>query len=245
MTTILATDLDGTFLGGSDAQRDALYSWITERRAGITLIYVTGRSLTTMRDVLESLPLQPDHLVANVGTSALLGPAWAPHPDVEEWLDMRWRSDAAARLAARLAREFPALEPQPVVEGRRLSYFYDECVPLDVLGAVVREAGFDPLASAGRYFDVLPHGVNKGTTLLRLLDALGLPRGRTLVAGDTMNDLALFQVGLRGVAVGGSEEALLARVADLPNVERAVPPGAGAILPALQAMHAARPGAVA
>lgn len=242
MTTILATDLDGTFLGGDARQRDALYRWITTHRAEVVLVYVTGRSLTTMRDVLEELPLTPDHLVANVGTSALLGPAWSPHPEVDAWLDSRWCGRRAADMARRLADAFPELEPQPVVEGRRLSYFFDDRVPMEALETIVRDAGFDPLASAGRYFDVLPRGVNKGTTLLRLLDALGLPRSRTLVAGDTLNDLALFETGLRGVAVGGSEPALLERVSTLPNVECASAPGAAAILPALRALHATPPG---
>lgn len=245
MTTILATDLDGTFLGGSAAEREALYRWIAANRAEVVLVYVTGRSLTTMRDVLEGLPLRPDHVIANVGTSALLGPDWSPHPEVDGWLGSRWCGMRASALARRLASEFPALAPQPVVEGRRLSYFFDERVPMAELEAVVRDAGYDPLASAGRYFDVLPRGVNKGATLLRLLDALGLPRSRTLVAGDTLNDLALFETGLRGVAVGGSEPALIERVSALPNVACASAPGAAAILPELRALHSTPPGACA
>ena len=39
--TILATDLDGTFLGGSAGERAALYDWIGRRRSEIVLIYVT------------------------------------------------------------------------------------------------------------------------------------------------------------------------------------------------------------
>ncbi|MEZ5456010.1 MAG: HAD family hydrolase [Lysobacteraceae bacterium] len=238
MKTVLATDLDGTFLGGSPQHRSALYDWIATHRSDVVLIYVTGRSLTTMRDVLDELPLQPDHLIANVGTSALLGPDWVPDPQIEAWLAESWCPLRAQTMSQTLAAAFPALEPQPVVEGRRLSYFYDETLPLDAIEHLVREAGFDPLASAGRYFDVLPRGVNKGSTLLRLLDGLNLARERVLVAGDTMNDLSLFQTGLRGVAVGESEPTLLARVADMPNVLRGDIPGAGAILPLLEALHA-------
>ena len=40
---VLATDLDGTFLGGSDEQRSSLYSWIEANRAQVGLIFVTGR----------------------------------------------------------------------------------------------------------------------------------------------------------------------------------------------------------
>lgn len=237
MKTILATDLDGTFLGGSDTQRAALYDWIASHRNELILIYVTGRSMTTMRDVLEELPLQPDHVIADVGTTALTGPTWTPHAQIETWLNERWCRRRAAEISSLLAEQFPRLEPQPVVEGRRLSYFYDQSVALSDLTTHVRNAGFDPLASADRYFDVLPRGVNKGTTLLRLLDALNLPHERTLVAGDTMNDMSLFLTGLRGVAVGGSEPALIRHVACMANAICSDIPGAGAILPVLEALH--------
>ncbi len=42
-TFALATDLDGTFLGGTDADRTALYDWIEARRDSVSLIFVSGR----------------------------------------------------------------------------------------------------------------------------------------------------------------------------------------------------------
>jgi len=235
--TILATDLDGTFLGGSADQRRALYDWIGEHRDELMLIYVSGRSLATMRDVLEELPFHPDHVIADVGTTVLSGPAWQPMPALQTWLDARWSWHSAVDVARYLANAYPALEPQPVVEGRRLSYFFTPGEDLAALSAAVEAAGFDALASGGRYFDVLPRGVNKGSTLLRTLDALGLPRDRTLVAGDTLNDLSLFQTGLRGVAMVDSEPALLHAVAGWPHVRHSQHPGAAAILPELHALH--------
>ena len=85
--TILATDLDGTFLGGNASERAALYDWIGQRRSEIVLIYVTGRSLTTMRDVLDELPLQPDHIISDVGTAVYAGAGRTPLPALERWLD--------------------------------------------------------------------------------------------------------------------------------------------------------------
>ncbi|OLS43552.1 alpha,alpha-trehalose-phosphate synthase, partial [Rhodovulum sulfidophilum] len=40
---VLATDLDGTFLGGTEAERQRLYDWIEANRASVGLIFVTGR----------------------------------------------------------------------------------------------------------------------------------------------------------------------------------------------------------
>ena len=98
--TILATDLDGTFLGGSEAQRAELYDWINARRDEIVLIYASGRSLTAMQDVLTGLPLQPDHIIADVGTSFYTGPQYLPHDGMEAWFDGCWATDARERIHA-------------------------------------------------------------------------------------------------------------------------------------------------
>ena len=70
------------------------------------------------------------------------------------------------------------------------------------------------ILSAGVYFDVMPKGIAKGPTLLRFIETLYLDPGNVLVAGDTLNDLSLFETGLDGVAVGNSEPDLVARIRD-------------------------------
>jgi hydroxymethylpyrimidine pyrophosphatase-like HAD family hydrolase len=88
---VLATDLDGTFLGGDTAQRAALYDWLSQRREGITLIYVTGRGLGFIRGLAHELPpaARPDHVIANVGTTAATGRDLKPLEPVERWLEGR------------------------------------------------------------------------------------------------------------------------------------------------------------
>ena len=93
------------------------------------------------------------------------------------------------------------------------------------------------LLSAERYFDVLPRGVQKGPTLLRTLSALGLPPERTLVAGDTLNDLSLFQTGLQGVIVANREPLLAEAAQGLANVHWSQKDGAAGVLEALHRIH--------
>lgn len=234
--TILATDLDGTFLGGSASERAALYDWIGQRREEVVLIYVTGRSLTTMRDVLEELPLQPDHIISDVGTAVHFGADRAPLPELERWLDEGWPSHTPATVRSILARH-PHLEEQPVVEGRRVSCFYSDEQLAGAARTELEAAGYDVLLSAERYFDVLPRGVQKGPTLLRTLSALNLPHERTLVAGDTLNDLSLFQTGLSGVVVANREPLLAEAAQGLRNVHWSERNGAAGVLDALQRIH--------
>lgn len=234
--TVLATDLDGTFLGGTPAQCEALYDWILERRDEIELIYVTGRSLTTMQDVLTDLPLQPDHIIADVGTSVYSGPKGLPLAALETWLDASWPVDAKTQIQAVLLQH-PHLVSQPIVEGRRVSCFYsDASLALAARNALL-SLGFDVLLSAERYLDVLPPGVQKGTTLLKTLHALDLNPQRTLVAGDTLNDLSLFHTGLAGVAVANREPLLNQALVGLNHVHLSEYDGAAGVLDALKRFH--------
>ncbi len=234
--TILATDLDGTFLGGSAAQREALLQWIAAHRSELVLIFVSGRGQAFMQQLATEVPVRPDHLIGDVGTSVACGPQYAPLPPLERWLDAAWPADSAARIERQM-RAHPQLRPQAVVSGRRRSYLFDD--PAQTHGArhAMRGLGFDTLLSDNQYFDVLPRGVQKGPTLLRTLMALGLPAQRTLVAGDTLNDLSRCETGLAGVAVGNREAALDAAIAHHRNVYRSPHPGAASVLDALRRFH--------
>lgn len=234
--TILATDLDGTFLGGSSEERSMLYDWIAQRREEIVLIFVSGRGIDFMRGLAKKLPVQPDHMVGDVGTSVACGPWYSPLPHLEQWLDACWPADAPARIEQTMQRH-PGLSEQPVVGGRRRSYYFKDLAHALAAQHDVQQLGFDALISDNLYFDVLPRGVQKGPTLLRTLQALNLPAHRTLVAGDTLNDLSMFDTGLAGVAVGNREAALDAAILQHDNVYRSPHPGAAGVLDALQRFH--------
>ncbi|MGY6634390.1 MAG: HAD-IIB family hydrolase [Alkalilacustris sp.] len=240
---VLATDLDGTFLGGTPDMRRRLYDWIDGRRDDVGLIYVTGRDpafLPTIWD--EGVPV-PDYVVGDVGTTIaeVAGRAIAPIPALEAEIASRW-GDRAETVRALLA-DAPGLVEQDTPFRYRMSYHYDPAAFDPAVIPPVEALGLDVLISHECYLDVLPGGVSKGPSLLRLMDHLGLARERVLVAGDTLNDLSMFQTGLAGAVVGGSEPALLAAVAALPRAHVCAVPGAGGILEAIAAhgLHPAVP----
>jgi hypothetical protein len=92
----------------------------------------------------------------------------------------------------------------------------------------------DVLVSMNVFLDVLPHGVNKGSTLRRVLRWMDADDAQCVVAGDSLNDLALFETGLRGIVVGNCEPALAQRVADMEQVYRARGIGAAGVLEGLR-----------
>lgn len=229
---ILATDLDGTFLGGSAAQRRRLYDRLSADPDAL-LIFVTGRDLDFIRALIAQPGMpRPRYIVGDVGTTVVEGEGFRPVDGVQEEIAERW-GNANERVMRLLAGE-PGLRLQPTPFRHRVSYFYDPQLLRPETVAKIEAAGFDCLLSADTFLDVLPRGVAKGPTLLRLLDRLGLPADTVLVAGDTLNDLSLFQTRLKGVAVGNSEPRLLEAVAGLPTVYRSAHPGAAGISDALR-----------
>ena len=244
---VLATDLDGTFLGGTDAMRRTLYDWIEANRHEVGLIYVTGRDPAFLPVIWDDGVPVPDYVVGDVGTTIaeVQNRRFAPIPALEADISARWNG-ATNRVRAILDGA-PGLVPQATEFRYRMSYHYDPETFDDSVVPEVQALGLDVLISHECYLDVLPGGVSKGPSLKRLMAHLKLGEDRVMVAGDTLNDLSMFQTGLAGAVVGGSERALLEAVADLPRAHVCTAPGAGGILEAIAAhgLHPAVPAAEA
>ncbi len=232
---VLATDLDGTFLGGSEEARARFYAWIEANRDKVGLIFVTGRDPGFIRALTsrKGVP-RPDYVVGDVGTTiAEVGPdhMLTPIGALEDEIETLW-NNANGRVQAALSG-VAGLKLQSTGFRHRVSYDLEmerfDRRALDI----VADLGLDALISNDRYFDVLPKGVSKGPSLLRLLSHLGIANERTLVAGDTLNDLSMLTLGLPAVAVGGSEPALIREVAPLEHVHKAEGIGVAGIAEAI------------
>jgi glucosylglycerol-phosphate synthase len=230
---ILATDLDGTFLGGDDKAREELYDLIRSSPDSV-LIFVTGRGLGSIRPLLDD-PLipDPDYIIADVGATVVDGASLEPVAPIQASIEAAWPGQDRVRTAL---KRFDFLVYQEVPQERRCSFLLAEERRIAEIRTVVEgELGCDVLFSAGQYLDVLPRGVSKGSTLQRLLEHVGLERERVVVAGDTLNDLSLFQSNLKGIVVGGAEPALSRRVEELGGrAYLARAPGGGGIVEGLR-----------
>lgn len=229
---VLATDLDGTFLGGSDQARAELYARL-QARQDLLLIFVTGRDVDFIKALIAQPGMpRPRYIVGDVGTSVYdVEAGFAPVEALEADIAARW-DNANARVIDMLKDE-PGLTLQPTPFRHRVSYYYDPAVLRAETVHKVEEAGFDCLMSAGKYLDVLPRGIAKGPTLRRMVQTLGLPSSQVLVAGDTVNDLSMFEAGFKGVAVANSEPRLLHALPDSPRIYRSAGEGAAGIAEAI------------
>ncbi len=233
---VLATDLDGTFLGGSDADRKTLYDWIEAHRESIGLVFVTGRDPAFIRSLCDSGVPWPEYVIGDVGTTIaqVTNKEISPIAELEEEIASVW-NDAGPSVREVLDGH-PGLTLQPTSFRYRVSY---DLQPSDFEESAkdkVTDLGHDWLISDNKYFDVLPRGVSKGPSLRRFVAHMEIPEDRVLAAGDTLNDASMLECGLPAVAVGGSEAALLDRVRHLDHVHKATAIGAGGILEAVGAL---------
>ncbi|CAH0179312.1 Glucosylglycerol-phosphate synthase [Massilia sp. Bi118] len=227
---VLATDLDGTLLAGGVEGRRQVRELFSAAQAGRRLVFVTGRGLESILPLLSDPTIPaPDYIIADVGATIVHGDL-RPVDELQQETAARWPGSQAVLKAL---AGFPGLRRQSVPQERRCSFLASEESVTPALRAAVDALGCDLLLSAGCYLDVLPRGVSKGAAVLRLAEAAGIDPATIVVAGDTLNDLSMFETGLRGIVVGGAEPALAERVRKRPLVHIAGEVGCDGILEGL------------
>jgi len=216
---VLVTDLDGTLLGGETPWRRRFYRWLQTRREQVLHVFCSGRSLGSIARLLEEDAahglVAPHLVIGDVGCTVACGSSLRPLPLAVDPIEASWKGKPE-RLLPLLAGA-TGLSPQPLHAERRLAYYYDPETFEASLVEQIEAHGVDCLFSDNRYLDLLPAGVNKGSTLLALLALLELDGTQVVTAGDTLNDLAMFETGLPGVMVGNAEPALQAELPRLPR----------------------------
>lgn len=223
---ILATDLDGTFLGGDDAQRLLLYDLI-RRSENLKLIFVTGRGIESVLSLFEEPELpRPDFIIADVGATIVDGHTLESIEPIQQQIESAWPGQDMIFDAM---KEFEALKVQSVPQRRRCSFILSDSSILPRVYETVDKLGCDSIYSAGKYLDILGRGVNKGSTLSRLANLMGQNADEILVAGDTMNDISLYRQGFKGVVVGNAEKELVNLTREMSGVFHASTEGAGGI----------------
>lgn len=234
-TVLLAVDLDGTFLESKDSQNDALYRYIHEH-PDILLTFVTGRNTELVLEIFDDhfIPT-PRFFIGDVGAT-IIDVAdinnLQPLQPIHDRIAAKWHK-TAEKLNS-LSHITDQMERQDQPQERRMSYYVDpENVPEDLFEQLSNE-GLNVLHSNAIYFDILPDGVNKGATLLEFIDHLGISKDRVMVAGDTLNDLSMYQTGLQGVVLANSEEPLKEAAKDLDNAYYSKESGTDGIFEALQ-----------
>lgn len=206
---LFSTDLDGTVVGNNDATRrfrDFWQSLPDEHRP--VLVFNSGRLVDDQLALLEEVPLpRPDYIIGGVGTML--------HAKQRSELESAYRHSLGTgfdpkRIADVMGRiSDVTMQEEQYQHGLKSSWFLhdaDDKALADIENALLA-ADIDAriVYSSGRDLDILPKAADKGAALAWLCGQLHIGLDESVVAGDTGNDRAMFELNdVRGVIVGNA-----------------------------------------
>jgi len=208
------TDLDHTLVGDEVALA-TLNRHLSQHREehGTILIYSTGRSLTLYNELRQEQELlEPDYLVVSVGTVIYQRGSDQPDPDWNTYLSEGWDREQVLAIAS----HFSDLIPQPISEQTdfKVSYFLEGKIAKEVLPRLKKaltehDLDVQLVYSSDKDLDILPRKGNKGAAVAFLQTKIGRAGDRTVVCGDSGNDLSMFQqADAKGIIVGNAKPEL-------------------------------------
>lgn len=212
---LFISDLDNTLIGDDQSLENLNKKLYRSREQnGTQIVYATGRSLFLYQQLSKQKPLlSPDALIASVGTEIYLNPETETmDQDWENYLSQNWYPNTILEIT----KEFSELIPQPNFEqGQfKISFNLSSQALQDIvtpLKQALREANLDVklIYSGGKDLDIIPQEADKGLAAQFLQRKLRISNEKTIVCGDSGNDIALFETGNpKGILVGNSQTEL-------------------------------------
>ena len=210
---LLATDLDGTFIGDDEAM---LRLWDALRAHGIVVAFSTGRHLQSIEDFYaeKDLTHRADVCICMVGTDIYF------RDDGGYELDRTWHEIIAEDWDKTTVEEILRSIPEARMQDEqwqspfKSSYYLEENVEkrLAELHDRLERASVRAkvVYSAGKFLDLLPIRSGKGEAVRFVARRYGMTPENVITSGDTGNDLDMMRPELRfrSIAVGNAAEEL-------------------------------------
>lgn len=211
---LLSFDIDNTLIDFNTLRSNFTQIWNKYKPdSGVILTYNTGRLIDDVLQLVKkgTLP-EPDYIIAGVGTHIYDFRNKKVLKEFDEILDEGWDLEAVERIVRETG--YP-IEKQPIKfqhSYKRSYFFYDaDYDTISTLEDEFKNANLDVniVYSSDKHLDVLPKWANKGNALQWLLNMLGLKAENALVAGDTGNDSAMYNLkDIQGITVANAREEL-------------------------------------
>ncbi|WP_208988411.1 HAD-IIB family hydrolase [Labrenzia sp. VG12] len=204
---LLVSDIDDT-LTGDRAALDRLWQSLKARKDRLRLALNSSRPAVSVDKTLaDDFPdgFQPDAVITGLGTEIRLGGS-----HLEGWQQQfaDWPDKEVRRIVTELGY---APHDDIFQTGGKASFAVPGKDDVDRVLESLRRAGIDfrSIYSGRSDLDILAPGAGKDVAMRYLADQLGIPVELTVAAGDSGNDLALFEAAGKAIAVGNARRELL------------------------------------
>lgn len=92
----------------------------------------------------------------------------------------------------------------------KINLYFHSLRDWEKAGELLKDLPLEYASGIPNNWELSPHGVNKGTGLVRLSEATGIPVEQMIAVGDEGNDRAMLQTAGLGVAMGNAIEEIRA-----------------------------------
>ncbi|POF32330.1 HAD-IIB family hydrolase [Roseibium marinum] len=205
---LLVSDIDDTLTGNRE-DLNRLWQSLKLRHKGAKLALNSSRPAVSVdRTLAEYFPADfaPDAIITGLGTEIRLGRYW-----LESWRKqfLDWPDKDIRKLVAELGYAPHADVFQ--TEGKASFSVPGKAEVERILERLEKEGiQHKYIYSGASDLDILAPGAGKDAAMRHLAGHLGIPMENTVAAGDSGNDLALFEAAGKAIAVGNAREELLA-----------------------------------
>ena len=211
---LLSFDIDNTLLEFHSLKTNFTSVWNKyQPDSDIILTYNSGRLIDDTLNLIEKgiLP-KPQYIIAGVGTIIYDYKNKCILKEFNDVLDEGWDLEAVEELINNINHPISD-QPSKFQHSYKRSYFFHDASPEHIEGIVQNfaDASMDVniVYSGEKFLDILPKWANKGNALQWLLNKLSIKPTNVLVAGDSGNDSAMFDMNdVKGIVVANAHEEL-------------------------------------
>jgi hydroxymethylpyrimidine pyrophosphatase-like HAD family hydrolase len=229
---VLAIDLDETFLQADAASKQELLDLLDGSREQLHLVYTshdTAEGLIGLAAKAE-LPV-PDVFFSDSGTTALKGDGSGTIDTLQRNIIQLWPGKTA------VSRIVDAIEGANLLDDDspcRQAVHYENEEAYEALVKGADSIGCHLVLRRNNRVDVLPYGVDKGSSLGRWVVEENHNPMNVLAYGESLGDVSLFGRGWRGVCFPHGPEEMIKEATRFHNVYVAKADGPAGVLDGLR-----------